>query len=509
MAGKSSVAGAGRGKTPMRRHPTYVRCMGLLLIGLAAIPAGGQQQATVATPAAAAPNSTNAGTNPLLPTVPLARAISPSPSPATTGQDQSSTNIGGGSSSSSSAAPANGSVPDPAGAKTQSGLQEAQQQTEEGGGQQTESRNAPQNNVQLASLTERPGCANGNYLAAGVYGGCEVQGLLTRQDVELFSFRIAPPANGTRPYKLLIVLRTVDGDAQLGLSAPRNGQTDDTPEVVGTQVYGTQITSEVIIEVPWRMLASNPGRYIISIGRANGRALYLLRVLTPFVDVKLAEPDLSVMKEFFQACCQAADATSPLCTQRLPVVLSSDHDADMDLCNLTPMTCDGQGRLTQLSMPQAGLNCPAGLPASMGQLTELRTIDLAFNHINTTLDQLTNITGRLPALENLFMRYSTLTGTIPCDLVAPANLTRLSISGNNVTGSVPDCMLADPTLEELYLSQTGLTGPLPDVVPPGSPLRLLFAINYIQPEKTGLTGAFLCFNCMVWAILHRLINVVL
>jgi hypothetical protein len=49
--------------------------------------------------------------------------------------------------------------------------------------------------------------------------------------------------------------------------------------------------------------------------------------------------------------------------------------------------------------------------------------------------------------------------------------------------------LQDPTLQELYLSQTGLSGPLPDVVPTSSPLRLLYAINFIQPERTGLTGA--------------------
>jgi hypothetical protein len=48
--------------------------------------------------------------------------------------------------------------------------------------------------------------------------------------------------------------------------------------------------------------------------------------------------------------------------------------------------------------------------------------------------------------------------------------------------------LQDPTLQELYLSQTGLSGPLPDVVPTSSPLRLLYAINFIQPERTGFTG---------------------
>jgi hypothetical protein len=48
--------------------------------------------------------------------------------------------------------------------------------------------------------------------------------------------------------------------------------------------------------------------------------------------------------------------------------------------------------------------------------------------------------------------------------------------------------LQDATLQELYLSQTSLSGALPDAVPPNSPLRLLYAINFIQPERTGFTG---------------------
>ncbi len=41
-----------------------------------------------------------------------------------------------------------------------------------------------------------------------------------------------------------------------------------------------------------------------------------------------------------------------------------------------------QGHLTQLAIAQAGLICPAGLPASFSQLEFLETIDLAFNDIN-------------------------------------------------------------------------------------------------------------------------------
>ncbi|KAF8055659.1 GSO1 [Scenedesmus sp. PABB004] len=413
-----------------------------------------------------------------------------------------------------------------------------------------------------------PGCGvdGSPFLPPGLDGGCEVQGLLDRRQGASFAFDLPPVApNATaRPYRLLVLLRTVDGDAQLGLSTPDdNGTTDDVPDVVGTQVYATEITSEVLQRRERRR-----------------RAAALACVDTPFSDVLLAEPDLSAMRDLHAACCVASRSTSPLCTQFLAAAIAPGHSAGDDLCTMTPMTCDSavrgtarppyarrrargapfeslarrrparsaphhaahwrepppcrraappppQGRLTQLAVAQGGLECPRGLPASLGNLTALRTLDLAFNALGMPVSDVAAILGRMASLENAFLRYTGLTGPLDpggCALVAPPSLTRLSLSGNaNITGALPACMLRvrapraaearagqparhgrqllqpaaaapppssqDATLEELYISQTGLTGALPDAVPRSSPLRLLYAIG--APDRgddAGLSG---------------------
>lgn len=42
-----------------------------------------------------------------------------------------------------------------------------------------------------------------------------LQGVISRREVDLFSFNLPQATNDTRPYRLLLILRSVDGDAQL------------------------------------------------------------------------------------------------------------------------------------------------------------------------------------------------------------------------------------------------------------------------------------------------------
>lgn len=51
--------------------------------------------------------------------------------------------------------------------------------------------------------------------------------------------------------------------------------------------------------------------------RPPAAALLVLRyqVTTPYDDVLLAEPDLSVMADFHKDCCEAGNATSSFCTE--------------------------------------------------------------------------------------------------------------------------------------------------------------------------------------------------
>eukprot|EP00878_Enallax_costatus_P017728 GHUV01018625.1.p1 GENE.GHUV01018625.1~~GHUV01018625.1.p1 ORF type:complete len:897 (+),score=270.26 GHUV01018625.1:870-3560(+) len=499
-------------KQPMQ-HPRQDRCRmasrhlksaagwTLLLVALLAVHCPGTATAQPKTAADTIPTTTNpaATTSPnltsgdvqLMPTLPLQTASAnqtrgPSSSTASNQQQQPAASPIPSGDRSSTGGDTGGVVPDPESSKTDSAVQQAEQQVQ--GPVDTTSQPI----ANAMPLINFPGCTNRGgspFLPPGV-SRCEVQGLLNRREADVFTFNVAPATDSSRPYRVLIMLRTVDGDAQLGLSVPQNNVTDPIPDQVGTQIYGTEITTEVIIEVPWGILSQNPGTYIISISQAHRRVLYTLQVMTPFDDVVLAEPDLSAIKDLHKACCDDSNATSSFCTEYLPAAIAPQHSADDDLCRMTPMMCDENGHLIQLAIAQAGLICQTGLPASFGQLEFLETIDLAFNDLNMAITDMGKIIAQLPALQNAFLRYTGLSGPLSddCDLIKSKNLTRLSISGNNITGSLPDCYLKDETLEELYLSQTGLRGPLPDVVPPGSPLRLLYAINYIQPDRVGFTG---------------------
>lgn len=55
-----------------------------------------------------------------------------------------------------------------------------------------------------------------------------------------------------------------------------------------------------------------------------------------------------------------------------------------------------QGRLTQLAAASTGLNCPNGLPADLSGLSALHTLDLSFNSLKSTVQQVAEV--RLTAL---------------------------------------------------------------------------------------------------------------
>lgn len=47
--------------------------------------------------------------------------------------------------------------------------------------------------------------------------------------------------------------------------------------------------------------------------------------------------------------------------------------------------------MTQLTLSQVGLSCPAGLPPSLAGLEALNTLDLAFNSLNSTTDRVAQV----------------------------------------------------------------------------------------------------------------------
>ena len=100
------------------------------------------------------------------------------------------------------------------------------------------------------------------------------------------------------------------------------------------------------------------------------------------------------------------------------------------------------GRVTGLSLPNRSLD--GILPAGIGSLSALRTLDLSGN---------------------------SLTGQIPEELNNLTSLTRWRLAGNNLTGCVPStfAQVSDNDATSLGLPTCGGTGPTPTPVPTATP----------------------------------------
>jgi hypothetical protein len=129
-------------------------------------------------------------------------------------------------------------------------------------------------------------------------------------------------------------------------------------------------------------LAKNPGEYKIKLyNEVDSPAYVSLQMHTPLGSVRLIPEEVEVINDLRLRCCPPG-STSQMCSSILPTVTSPTRTANQDLCRLAPNHCGPTGRLRQLILAGAGLNCGnMGLPASFSRLTELRTLDLARNAI--------------------------------------------------------------------------------------------------------------------------------
>ncbi|XP_051216370.1 probable LRR receptor-like serine/threonine-protein kinase At2g16250 [Lolium perenne] len=132
----------------------------------------------------------------------------------------------------------------------------------------------------------------------------------------------------------------------------------------------------------------------------------------------------------------------------------------------------------------AGVTCRAGRVVSL-TVSGLRRTRLASRAPAFSLDALQTLTslelfnashfplpGPLPPwfatalpppLAVLDLRSASVNGTLPADLGASGNLTRLLLSGNRLSGPLPGPLLSVRTLRVLDLSANNLTGALPNV----------------------------------------------
>ena len=141
---------------------------------------------------------------------------------------------------------------------------------------------------------------------------------------------------------------------------------------------------------------------------------------------------------------------------------------------------DGNGNVTELALPDNNLSGP--LPAELGSLTSLTTLDFSDNQLSGTLPDLSTLTsltslnlgdnqvsgtvpdwlGSLIALQELSLRDNRLTGPIPEELGDLVALQNLYLDNNQLSGAIPDWLSDLDQLRNLYLNGNRLSGCVPD-----------------------------------------------
>jgi Leucine-rich repeat (LRR) protein len=146
-------------------------------------------------------------------------------------------------------------------------------------------------------------------------------------------------------------------------------------------------------------------------------------------------------------------------------------------------TYDGLLHIFELELSAYSLS--GTLPASISNLTELRTLNLGenelsgkipdaignFSHVTSLVLGSNQLTGTIPAtvgyctqLSLLVLDVNLLTGSIPESTGKCTNLTLLYLGENYLTGSIPDSIGQCTQLTGLYLDSNLLTGALPDSI---------------------------------------------
>ena len=116
---------------------------------------------------------------------------------------------------------------------------------------------------------------------------------------------------------------------------------------------------------------------------------------------------------------------------------------------------DANDRVAELNLP--GNNLRGTLPAALGSLTSLTTLDLSGNRLS---GQIPDVRG-LTVLTSLNLGDNQLSGAIPDWLSSLTSLTTLNLRDNRLTGAIPEELGNLNQLNLLYLDDNQLSGPIP------------------------------------------------
>lgn len=138
------------------------------------------------------------------------------------------------------------------------------------------------------------------------------------------------------------------------------------------------------------------------------------------------------------------------------------------------------GKLAQLQALHLALNQISGaLPRELGNLSKLQVLDLPFNRITGALPV---EIGKLASLQILDLGGNQISGVLPAQLGTLRSLIYLDLSGNRLTGAIPAALGTLAKLQTLYLDANQLSGPIPAAL--GS-LAALGALGLSDNQLTG------------------------
>ena len=153
-------------------------------------------------------------------------------------------------------------------------------------------------------------------------------------------------------------------------------------------------------------------------------------------------------------------------------------------------------RLEQLDLSRNELS--GSLPIELGKLSELQILDLRSNELSGPIPA---ELGDLDRLERLILGWNQFTGEIPVELGQLSELRDVRLSGNNLSGSIPVEIGDLSRLDYLALSQNQLSGEIPEQ------FGGLDELRFLRLYDNRLTGAIppgiTNLDRLVWLDLSR------
>ena len=143
------------------------------------------------------------------------------------------------------------------------------------------------------------------------------------------------------------------------------------------------------------------------------------------------------------------------------------------------VSTDADGRVTALALSRNNLLGP--LPAALGRLDKLESLDLAGNDLSGPIPP---ELGGLERLKELYLHTCSISGTIPPELGRLTDLEVLSLWGQGpaLTGTLPAELGKLAKLESLDLSLNFLYGPIPEE------LGRLTVLEFLDLQENGFSG---------------------